>query len=52
MLNLLNALYNDNIEETAGVEYGSAEFVYDNLVKSMADMFVNVYSRRAFTDTI
>jgi len=47
LLNLLNALYNDNIEETAGVEYGSAEFVHDNLVKSMADMFVNVYSRRA-----
>ncbi|HCJ79460.1 MAG TPA: hypothetical protein DHV84_05665 [Desulfotomaculum sp.] len=35
LLNLLNALYNDNIKETTGVEYGGAEFVHDNLVKSM-----------------
>ena len=47
LLNLLNALYNDNIEESAGVEYGSAEFVHENLVKSIADLFINVYSRRA-----
>jgi hypothetical protein len=47
LLNLLNALYDDNLEETAGVEYGSTEFIYDNLVKSMADLFINVYSRRA-----
>ena len=39
MLNLLNALYDDNLAETAQVSYGSTEFIRDDLVKSTADLF-------------
>ena len=46
LINLLNALYDDNLEKTAGVEYGNTEFIHEDLVKSMADLFINVYSHR------
>ncbi|HAG09141.1 MAG TPA: hypothetical protein DCK87_06255 [Desulfotomaculum sp.] len=39
LLNLLNALYDDNLAETAQVSYGSTEFIRDDLVKSTADLF-------------
>ncbi len=44
LLNVLNALYDDNLPETAKVSYGSTEFIRDDLVKSTADMFIEVAS--------
>ncbi|MGQ9824746.1 MAG: DUF4351 domain-containing protein [Desulfotomaculales bacterium] len=44
LLNVLNALYDDNLAETAQVSYGSTEFIRDDLVKSTADMFIEVSS--------
>jgi len=38
----LNALYDDNLAETSQVSYGSTEFIRDDLVKSTADMFIEV----------
>jgi hypothetical protein len=42
VLNVLNALYDDNLAETSQVSYGSTEFIRDDLVKSTADMFIEV----------
>jgi hypothetical protein len=42
ILNILNALYDDNLAETSQVSYGSTEFIRDDLVKSTADMFIEV----------
>ena len=44
LLNILNALYDDNFAETVKVSYGSTEFIRDDLVKSTADMFIEVAS--------
>lgn len=44
LLNILSALYDDNFTETVKVSYGSTEFIRDDLVKSTADMFIEVAS--------
>ncbi|MCL6479893.1 MAG: DUF4351 domain-containing protein, partial [Peptococcaceae bacterium] len=46
LLNVLNALYGDDLEETAIVSYGSTEFIRDDLVKSTADMIIEVSTGR------
>ncbi|HHW44106.1 DUF4351 domain-containing protein [Desulfofundulus thermobenzoicus] len=46
LLHVLNALYDDHLAETAEVSYGSTEFIRDDLVKSTADMMVEVLSGR------
>jgi hypothetical protein len=42
LINLLNALYDDHLNKTAQVDYGSTEFIRDDLVKSIADTFINI----------
>ena len=46
LLNILNALYSDDLAETATVSYGNTEFIRDDLVKSTADMIVEVSTGR------
>jgi hypothetical protein len=42
LINLLNALYDDHLDETVQVDYGNTEFIQDDLVKSIADTFINI----------
>ena len=44
LFNILSALYDDKFAETAKVSCGSTEFIRDDLVKSTADMFIEVAS--------
>ncbi|RJX25369.1 MAG: hypothetical protein C4554_07410 [Dethiobacter sp.] len=43
VLDLLNTLYGTSFDESARIDYSSTEFTGDDLKRSVADLFINVY---------